>query len=202
MDIWEADKLLLFIAFVVPGFVSLKCYETICQKPQRDASSQLIDAITYSCINYAILFYPIYLVESGNYRQSNPSLYIAFYGFVLLIAPIIWAIGFRYLRTTDFLQRLLPHPTAKPWDYVFSQRTSYWVLVTLKNGKKYGGLFGSNSFASSSPAPEQIYLESHWKINDDGFLKEECKNSAGIIIVCAEIESIEFRKISYERVSP
>jgi len=26
MDIWSADKLLLFIAFVVPGFVPLKTY--------------------------------------------------------------------------------------------------------------------------------------------------------------------------------
>lgn len=202
MEIWEVDKLFLFIAFVVPGFVSLKCYETICQKPQRDASNQLIDAITYSCINYALLFFPIYLVESGEFRTEYPKTYIAFYAFVLLVAPIVWALAFRYMRATKFLQRLLPHPTAKPWDFVFQQRVPYWVLVTLKNGNKYGGMFGLNSFVSSSPAPEQIYLEKHWKLSETGWLQEERKDSAGIIIVCADIEAVEFRNLYYERKTP
>ena len=27
MDIWDVDKLVLFIAFVIPGFVSIKTYQ-------------------------------------------------------------------------------------------------------------------------------------------------------------------------------
>lgn len=197
MDIWDANKLFLFIIFVVPGFVSLKCYETICLRPQRDASSQIIDAVTYSCINYSLLFLPIYLVESSDYRTTNPVLYVVFYVVVLLLAPISWALIFRFLRAKNFLQKILPHPTAKPWDFVFAQRKQYWAIVTLKGGKQHAGLYGANSFASSAPATEQIYLEQCWKMNAEGGLERKRDSSAGIIIVLPEIETIEFFDVDF-----
>lgn len=55
MDIWELNKLILFIAFVVPGFVSLKVYELLLPRAPRDAPQQVVDAVAYSSINYAPL---------------------------------------------------------------------------------------------------------------------------------------------------
>lgn len=202
MDIWESSKLILFIAFVVPGFVSLKCYEVLCSKPQKDASSQLIDAITYSCVNYAILFYFIFLVEESALRINNIYLYTAFYTFVLLVAPIIWASVFRFARSHQFLQKYLPHPISKPWDYVFSKRKEYWVIVTMKNGNKYAGYYGPQSFSSSTPATEQIYLEQCWKLNEKGAFERSRQNTAGILIASQEIETLEFFNVNYERVNP
>lgn len=80
----------------------------------------------------------------------------------------------------------------RAWDYFFSTRQQCWILVTLKNGKKYGGFYGSNSFASSSPEPEQIYLEKHWALDEDGDLDHELKDSLGIVILTNDIESLEF----------
>ncbi|MFE1572819.1 DUF6338 family protein [Comamonas odontotermitis] len=192
MDIWDSSKLVLFVAFVVPGFVSLKCYELLCAKPQKDAANQLIDALTYSCVNYAILFYFISLVEQSTLRSTSPHLYTVFYAFVLLIAPVIWASIFRFARSRQFLQKFIPHPISKPWDYVFSQRKELWVIVTMKNGHKYGGLYSHNSFSSSAPAEDQIYLEQCWKINEKGGLEDARKDTAGLLIVSQEIECIEF----------
>ena len=45
MDIWEANKLVLFIAFVVPGFVSLKTYELVFPGVPKDSAQQLIDTV-------------------------------------------------------------------------------------------------------------------------------------------------------------
>ena len=53
MDIWDANKLLLFIAFVIPGFVSLKTYELLCPGAPKESDKLLIDAVAYSSINYA-----------------------------------------------------------------------------------------------------------------------------------------------------
>ena len=47
------------------------------------------------------------------------------------------------------------------------------------------------SFASSSPAPEQLYLEEAWVINNDGGFERPRKDSAGIIIMGTEIVDVE-----------
>jgi len=193
MDIWELDKLALFIAFVIPGFISIKAYQLAFPGTERVTSDQLIDAIAYSSINYSLLIFPIILVESGKLQETYKFLYYLFYLFVLFIAPIIWVLIWKYLRTRDFFQRNAPHPTAKPWDFVFSQRKSYWVKVTLKNGSVIAGRYASKSFASSTPAIEQIYLEETWIINDKGGFKRPKNNTAGVIILSGEISYVELR---------
>ena len=86
-----------------------------------------------------------------------------------------------------------PHPTEKPWDYVFSQRKSYWVKVVKNDRTIIGGKFSDKSFASSAPAPEQIYLEESWVINNNGGFERVKNTSAGVIILTSEISHIELR---------
>lgn len=191
MDIWEVNKLLLFIAFVVPGFISLKTYALLQPTHFKDTSQQLIDAVAYSSINYALLIGPIYAVEHFNLRTSYPALYVLFYVVVLLLAPIVWALVFHRLRKTQLFQHSIAHPTQKPWDFVFSQRAPYWVIATLNDGRQVAGRYWTKSFASSSPAPEQIYLEETWVLNEDGGFERCRKDSAGIIILAKEITTLE-----------
>lgn len=193
MDIWEIDKLALFLAFVIPGFISIKAYQLAFPGTERATSDQLIDAIAYSSINYALLIFPIISIESGELQESCKFLYYLFYVFVLFVAPIIWVFIWKYLRTRDFFQRNAPHPTAKPWDYVFSQRKPYWVKVTLKDGTIIAGRYADKSFASSAPAPEQIYLEETWMLNDKGAFERAKNSTAGVIVLSDEISHIELR---------
>jgi hypothetical protein len=102
---------------------------------------------------------------------------------------LIW----KYLRTREFFQRNAPHPTEKPWDYVFSQRNPYWVKITLKDGTTIAGRYADKSFASSAPAKEQIYLEETWILNDKGGFERVKNDSAGVIILSSEISHIELR---------
>ena len=195
MDIWQSDKLILFLLFVIPGFISLKFYELVIPNERKDSSKQIIDAIAYSCINYAILLIPIIHIEAMRKNNEVNSIgYYLFYLFVFIVAPIIWVLIFKWLREKDFFQKIAPHPTLKPWDYVFRQRKPYWIKITLKNGKIVGGKYSINSFASSSPVKEQIYLEESWIINDKGGFERKKNDSEGIIIMSDEILLIEFRK--------
>jgi len=75
MDIWETNKLLLFVGFVIPGFISLKTYELLLPSTPKESAKQLIDAVAYSCINYALLLWPIFMVETGEIRSTCPSGY-------------------------------------------------------------------------------------------------------------------------------
>ena len=192
MDIWDANKLLLFIAFVIPGFVSLKIYELLVPNATKDSDKQLIDAVAYSSVNYALLLWPIYEIERHHIRESHPTAYILFYVLVLFVAPIFWTCVMKKLRTTEYFQRAMPHPTAKPWDYVFGQRKPYWIIVTLKDGKRFAGRYDSASFASSAPAPEQLYLEETWVLNDDGGFERRRSDTAGILVLSSEIIAVEF----------
>jgi hypothetical protein len=187
----EVDKLVLFIAFVIPGFIALKTYELKIPSENNDSSKQLFDAITYSCINYALLIYPIILVESSTLRTSSPNLYAGFYAFTLLVFPVIVSLSWIGLRASKFFQGNAPHPTARPWDYVFSQGEWYWVIATLKDDKKVAGKYASKSFTSSNPSPEQIYLEESWLLTKDGDFDRRVDSTAGIIIVSKEISTIE-----------
>lgn len=193
MDIWEIDKLVLFIAFVIPGFISIKAYQLAFPGTERATSDQLIDAIAYSSINYALLIFPIISVESGKLKDECRAVYYLFYIFVLFIAPIIWVLLWKYLRTRDFFQRNAPHPTAKPWDYVFAQRRPYWIKVTLKDGTVIAGRYADKSFASSAPAQEQIYLEETWVLNQNGGFERRKNNTAGVLILSSEISHVELR---------
>ena len=196
MDIWDTNKLVLFIAFVIPGFVSLKTYELLFPSAPKESDKLLVDAVAYSSINYALLLWPIYEIETHEVRQSHPTAYVLFYVFVLLIAPIAWACALKKLRSTEFFQRSMPHPTAKPWDFVFAQRKPYWAIVTLKDGKKIAGRYDSASFASSAPAAEQLYLEENWVLNDDGGFDRPRTETAGILILSSEIVTVEFFKLT------
>lgn len=191
MNIWEVKQLFLFIAFVVPGFISLKTYALLQPTQPKDTSQQLIDAVAYSSVNYALLIGPIYAVEHLNLRSSYPTLYVLFYVVVLLLAPIAWAWAFLWLRKTQLLQRSIAHPTGKPWDFVFNQRVPYWVIATLTDGRQVAGLYDSKSFASSSPAQEQIYLQEAWVLNEGGGFERARNDSAGIIILAKEIATLE-----------
>lgn len=198
MNIWELDKLYLFILFVVPGFIALKTYELCFPNIQKDSSKQLIDAVTYSCVNYAFMFIFIRWVEMSEMQTQSPNLYVLFYFFVIFISPILLVLSWRNVRSTNLVQSKAPHPTGKPWDYVFSQREPYWVKVTLKDGQILGGLYSSKSFASSNPEPEQIYLEQTWVLDKDGAFERAKNDTAGILILSAEISHVELRKVKYD----
>jgi len=196
LNIWEVDKLFLFIAFVIPGFISIKAFELLYPSQIRDGSKQIVDAVTYSCINYALLLLPIYWIESSNLFKIHPSIYVFFYVVVLFIAPLFWAFVWKKLRESQAFQNNAPHPTQKPWDYVFSQRKSYWVIVTLKDNVKVAGKYCSKSFSSHAPSSEQIYLEESWELNSDGGFERAHNESEGIIILSSEISFIELFKLN------
>ena len=196
-SIWEMDKLILFIAFVIPGFVMLKTYSQLIPGPTTDSSKQVVDAVAYSCVNYALLSYPIFLIESNISFEKNPHCYVLFYASVLLVAPVGFAVIYKIARSTNWLQRFLPHPIGKPWDYIFGRGQTYWVIVTLADGEKIGGKYAFESFASSAPLPEQIYLEEVWWLNPDGGFERAKTDSAGIILISADIISVELFHITY-----
>lgn len=136
-------------------------------------------------------------MEKFDIANSHPGWYSTFYLFVLLISPVSLAFGWKFLRNTKLLKKHFHHPVAKPWDYVFSKGGAYWVIVTLNNGRKVGGRYDSDSFSSSSPSPEQIYLEEAWEVNDAGGLERPLESTAGVLVLSREISTVELIEMTY-----
>ncbi|MFH1942657.1 MAG: DUF6338 family protein [bacterium] len=192
MDIWQIDKLLLFLIFFIPGFLSVKIYDLLVPGERRDFSKSLVEVIGYSCINFAALSWLIILIHSNNFYTNYRVCYIIIVVLILFIFPILWPPIFLKILSLKFIAKYVINPIPKPWDYIFSKREAFWVIVNLQNGERIGGIYDKNSYTSSYPVEEQIYLEEVWTLDENGKFIEPIKRSNGILIMDGQISSIEF----------
>ncbi len=65
-------------------------------------------------------------------------------------------------------------------------------MITFNDGSKIAGFLGPNSFVSSFPNDEDIYIEEVWTLDDQGKIKEIVKETKGVLIRHENIKIIEF----------
>ncbi len=81
--------------------------------------------------------------------------------------------------------------TSPDWQRLFESFSDpVWIQVTMKNKTTVAGLYGSASFAPSAARPSSLYLQEVWRIQENEQWRR-VKNTAGIMISAAEIESVE-----------
>ncbi len=192
MDIWNVDKLALFLIFFLPGFISMKVYDLMVPGEPRDFTKSLLEATSYSILNFAAMFWLIAMIQTGDFYHQHFILYWLSFVVIMVVVPACWPFAFLRLSSWRPVGKHFVHPIQKPWDYVFGKRAPFWIIVHLKDGQKIGGLFGLESFASSNPADEQIYLEEVWVLGEDDSFLVPVENSRGIIIMNDEIRAVEF----------
>lgn len=175
----------------MPGFISLKVYNLLCPGKLPDFSTQMFSSIMYSCLSYAIHL-PIYLISATLQDFSVITWkHVLFITSLILIFPALIPIAWLFIRKIEWVNNFLPHPTNSPWDYVFSQRNFYWLIVTLKDGTILGGKYGAGSFSSSYPEHPQIFISEQWLVDQEGFIRK-VNDSSGIMILSKDIKTIEF----------
>lgn len=192
MDIWNADKLALFLVFFLPGFISMKVYDLLVPGEKRDASKSLLEAVSYSTLNFAALFWLIAILQTGDFYHRHFVLYSLSVVAIMVVVPACWPFAFLALSAWRPVGKHFVHPIQKPWDFVFGKHEPFWIIVHLRNGQKVGGYFGDKSFASSNPANEQIYMEEVWLLNENGQFLRLVENSRGILIMNEDIRAVEF----------
>lgn len=193
MDIWEINKLFLFVLFAVPGIVSIKIYGLLFPGSEREGNELLIDAITYSCTNFLgfgilalVIGVPVFPIS-----LSKAFFLLSAY---LLICPWCLAVAWRLIRYHPWVLKFAPHPARSAWDFVFAQRKPSWIKVTLRDGTKIAGLYSTKSFATSASCPKEIFLQESWLLNDaHGFHRAKIKTE-GILILSSEIIYLELFK--------
>jgi hypothetical protein len=192
VDIWQADKLSLFLTMVVPGFVSLKVWDLLVPSERRDFSKSLVDAVAYSAINFALLFWLVAYVSRPDLFKESLFGYLTGHFLLLFAFPVFWPVALLWLMRTKFVSRFVVDPIQKPWDFVFAKREPAWVIIHLRNGGVIGGRYGARSFASSFPAPEQIYLEEIWALDERRNFVHRIERTKGVIVLGEDILAVEF----------
>ena len=195
MDIWSVDKLALFLIFFLPGFISMKVYDLMVPGEPRDFSKFFLEAISFSTLNFASLFWLIALIQTNDFYHLHFVLYSVLFVVIMVLVPCFWPFAFLRLFAWRPIAKYVVHPIRKPWDYVFGKRAPFWIIVHLQSGQKIGGRFDTESFASSNPADEQIYLEEVWVLDEAGRFLNAVERSRGIIIMKNEIRAVEFFKV-------
>lgn len=81
----------------------------------------------------------------------------------------------------------------RAWDAVFSKDRCYWLRIILKEGTKIGGYYGPNSFASSYPHGDDVYVEDVWNLDEGETHKEHTPK--GLLVERKEISRIEVYQV-------
>lgn len=185
------DKMLLFILLVFPGLISMHIYRLLMPAKDIDWKNAIIEALFYSSINFGLCLPILIPINRDNFVENHPVWYTILFLMIILVLPIIWPwLWTLILKNKKIMKGLqLPYPTA--WDYFFDQRKPVFILIHRKNGKKIGGYFGENSYATSFPREGDIYLEKVVKVDESGKFLEIVKDSKGLLIKKEEYELIE-----------
>jgi len=189
---FNISNLLLFLIFIIPGFISNKVYSNIIATKDERISNMLFETIAYSCLNYGLLSPIIIITYRNNLYENYFWLFVCFLILVIFLFPILLGYIASKIVKSKIFRRNFVGGIKNPWDFVFSQRESRWVIIFLKNGEKIGGVYSSNSFSSSYPFKEQIYIEQRWEIGINNKFIKPIANTKGTIVLSDEISHINF----------
>lgn len=192
-ELFHINNLYFILVFFLPGFVSLKVYDLLVPNEKRNFSDDFLEAIGYSILNLSLLvFLLVPALHFGWYENIWVFCTLAF--LTLLVFPIIWPILFWIITKNKFFSKWFVSPVRRPWDWVFFRLKPTWVVVHLHDGRRIGGIWDQESYASSFPIKEQIYLEQVWKLDEHGIFEKPIEDSKGVIILGQDISSVEFFK--------
>lgn len=155
------------------------------------------NAVSYAAVSllYHALALPALDTFMSDRRSDYGRLFVWF--LYLAVVPALFGVALGVNVQKDLLRRALRriglnpiHAIPTAWDWKFSRMTGEWVLVTLRNGTRFAGYCGPDSFVSSDPDNRDLYIQWVYDIDDDSGWRPRGEN--GVLIAAGEISTIEF----------
>ena len=181
-------------AFLVPGLIILYCRSRFVTGRRVLHAMSLLDYLAISLIYYALMLPAIDYIAST--KLSAFWLSVAWILLIFLI-PAFAGLLLGALTQRDILYKFLHwcglspvHEIPSAWDWKFGNMDYQWVLVTLRNGTRFGGFCGPDSFVSSDPGERDIYVQWIYDIDENNTWSS--RGNTGVLITSGEISTIEF----------
>nr|WP_284701285.1 DUF6338 family protein [Rhodoplanes tepidamans] len=192
-DLKSLDSLYLVLAFIVPGLIAsfIRIQFTTGRAPSH--SEAMLSYFTLSIIYYALALpvveYILTLPETGRGR-------IIAWFLLVLVGPAAFGALLGVNAQLGLLRRFLRwcrlnpvHVMPTAWDWKSSTMRESWVLVVLKDGTRFGGFCGTNSFFSTDPKERDLYIERVYDIDEN---EQWSPRENSVLIAGGEIRTIEF----------
>ncbi len=200
MTINSEVTIFLTLAFIVPGFIWHCVQSAFIPKKTETTQLLFLRFLTFSCFNYAFWSWLIYVFLATEYTSQHPIRTSCFWGVIIFVSPVAMGILTGWLSQRQFARKVLSkmglasiHSIPTAWDYKFYNTNScVWIQIELKDGKKIAGLYGSESFSSSSQSERDLYIQQAIRIKDGKW--EKLDRSDGVLIKGDQIKYIEFIK--------
>lgn len=193
-DFQSLDNLYMILGFLVPGLIVLFVRSQFITGRRPPHATVLLSYLTVSIIYYALALPLVDLVQSIQEPGYGKSL--AWFGLVF-VGPAIFGLFLGINIQKGLFRRFLKwihlnpvHVMPTAWDWKFGGMGEQWVLVTLKDGTRFAGFCGEDSFMSSDPAERDIYIQWVYDIDDDN--KWTPRGDNGVLITAGETSTIEF----------
>ena len=187
----------LVLAFLVPGFIALSVRSQFMTGTAPSQNGErFLTYISVSVIYGTLVFRLVDPALMGN----SVFVYLgAVFGGPVVVGLLL-GINIQRNLIRGLISRIglfTVHALPTAWDWKFGGVSEeQWVLVSLKNGVTFGGLFGRESFAASSADERDLYIQWIYDINDDGTWSSPGRK--GVLIAADEISTIEFWQYSTE----
>jgi len=202
MSFDSLQTIFLIFSFLVPGFIFDSAFSMLIPKKQQAWEHSLLYYFTFSCLNYALCSWLVYLIINSDFFIEHISWSAIGWLFIILISPFALGIVLGWLAQKDNVRKYLEniglrfmHPIPNSWDYFFGNTTPKWILVTLKDGHSVAGYFGEKSFAASDLSGRDLYIEKIYRVKENEPW-EAIADSAGTWLPGELIKHIEFWNIT------
>lgn len=188
-------QLILVMVCVLPGVT----YQFVRERARGlvpaeiDLGHRLLRALTASIVldgvYFAVLGRNLVEVLRSDRFPGDPRS-TALYALALLFGvPALSAAVLSWLERRRLRGRYRATPTA--WDHMFRDRGPSYVRARLKDGTWVGGWYGQTSFATSSPQPAELYLQSSYRMSADGTFLTKVEATDGLYLRSENVDVIE-----------
>lgn len=213
------SALLILVVFVLPGFVAVLLKERIYEVRGEEATfDRLLTTVYYSLLVYV----PVGLVVGGlsafgAIRRSDVITFVdgrsplwlsglvAFLVLLVLPAPEalgawIWVKSDRRLKWQRRLGTNAVHRVPTSWDFAFDSEQSMLLVVTLRDGNRVAGYYGTRSHSGYGTRTRDLFLEERWDFDDEGFvLAGPAPRNVGVWINADDIVAVEHYSLNDEK---
>jgi hypothetical protein len=200
----SVTQLLILLLFVVPGFVYQAVRISVRGRLPLDIelSTRIVRAIVSSGI-----FALVYLIGLGEhlidgaqgqgYGFEHPRVGAA----VALLGGILIPAGLALVRLPGWkwvawIAERLPEvtrydPTPTAWDKTFQNASQCFIRILTNDGTWVAGYYGSESYSTSYPETQQVFLEQAFAVADDGTIGEMIEGTQGVLVDCSDIQLLQ-----------
>jgi hypothetical protein len=192
-EIKSVESLYLIIGFLTPGLIAtyIRSQFVTGRGPRHTeaALSYVVISIVYYALAYPAVEYVLSITGPGRWKA------LCWFG-LIFVGPVFFGLLLGLNTQREWFRRILRrlkmnpvHAMPTAWDWRFGAMREEWVMVTLKDGTKFSGYCGANSFMSSDPNERDIYIQ---QVFDRNKKDQWIPRSSSVLIAGGTIQTVEF----------